>query len=161
MKRLTIILVALICTNSIKSQCKVQTTNRSDGYTVKYLRPELVGSGNKCELGLSIQTIGNLCTINAVVRYIKANPKKLKGDLKIKLVDDNSIEPKLISTEFATQNNEQLTLGVYSLSNTDIIKLKKSPIKIIVFQEEEGLNQIVLISVNADVAQRHIKCLTK
>jgi len=159
MKKTLILSIILIYSYSVRSQCNVQTTERSDGITIRYLRPELVGKGTKCELGLSIQHNGELYTINTVVRYLNTAAKKVKGDLKIKLANNISIEPKLFRTELATQNNEQLGLGVYILTDTDVQKLKKSLIKIVVFQEVDGINQIVIPNTNTDVAQRHIKCL--
>jgi hypothetical protein len=50
-------------------------------------------------------------------------------------------------------------MSVYSLTSSDIEKLKKAPIEKIVFTEVGGKDQSVKLTKNYDVALRHLKCL--
>lgn len=140
------------------AQCNVKTNNRSDGAVIKYLNPELVGTGSGCELGLSISTNGTDYFFNTTIRYASTSVKST-GTLKIGLSNNLSLDLKLYSCELATMKNSEISVAVYLLTQSDIVKLKKSVISKIIFTELGGRNQIVLLSKNVDVALRHINCL--
>jgi hypothetical protein len=140
------------------SQCNVKTNNRSDGVTIKYLNPEFVGTGNGCEFGVSISTNGADYYFNTTVRYSSASTKSI-GTLMIGLNNNQSLNLKLYTSELATVKNSELAIGIYLLTQSDIVKLKQASIEKIIFKESNGRNQIVILSRNLDVASRHINCL--
>lgn len=140
------------------AQCNVIVNNRPDGVVVRYLNPELVGKGNSCELGLSVQTNGGDYFFTTTVRY-SGNSQKQIGNLKIQLSNSQSLDLKLYKSELATMRNEQVGLGIYYLNSSDIQKLTNNSIKTVVFQEANNKHQIVTLGQNYDVAQRHIRCL--
>lgn len=140
------------------SQCNVQTSNSSNGATFKYLNSEAVGSGIGCELGVSISTNGTNYFFNTNVKYAK-KPVKSGGTLIVTLKNNQSLNVKLYSCQITNGKKQEMVMSVYSLTQSDIEKLKKSAIEKIVFQEVGGKNQDVSLSKNFDVAMRHIKCL--
>lgn len=147
-------------TSVTKGPCNIKTVNRIDGTIVRYLNPELVGTGNNCELGLSIQTNGLDYFLSASIRYF-TQAKKITGSLKIKLTNEQSLELPIYTSEFATMQNERLGLSIFYLNNSDIGKLKNSTIKTVAFQETGGIYQIIQLNQNYDVAMRHLNCLGK
>jgi len=140
------------------SQCKVQTSNSSNGVTFKYLNSEFVGTGTGCELGVSISTNGTNYFFNTNIKYAK-KPVKSGGTLIITLKNNQSLSLKLYSCQITNGKKSEMVMGVYSLTQPDIEKLKKAAIEKIVFQEVGGKNQSIILSTNFDVALRHIKCL--
>ncbi len=160
MKPISILLFLLIQTTIISGQCNVQVNNRPDGTTVRYLNPELVGKGNNCELGLSVQTDGSSYYVSTTVRYL-STPKKQTGSLMIQLTNNQSLQLELVTSQLATMHNEQIGMGIYSLTAADVQKLKNSTIKTVVFRESTGNNQVVTPSQNKDILQRHINCLSR
>jgi len=140
------------------SQCNVQTSNSSNGTPFKYLNSEMVGSGNGCELGVSISTNGTNYFFNTNVKYAK-KPVKSGGTLIVTLKNNQSLNVKLYSCQITNGKKPEMVMSVYSLTQPDIEKLKKAAIEKIVFQEVGGKNQSVVLSMNSDVAIRHIKCL--
>lgn len=140
------------------TSCNVKTINRPDGVVVRYLNPELVGKGNTCEFGLSVQTNGDSFFLTTTARYFGAS-KKMIGDLKIQLSNDQALVLKLYSSELATAKNVQVGLSIFYLTTDDVQKLKNATIKTVVFQEIDKKYQIVTLNQNFDVAQRHLRCL--
>lgn len=145
-------------THYASAQCNVKTNSRSDGVVVKYLNPELVGTGSNCELGVSISTNETDYFFNTTVRYASNSVKSI-GTLKIGLSNNLSLDLKLFKCELATIKNSEISVAIYLLSKSDIEKLKKSAISKIIFTESGGRNQIIILSKNFDVALRHINCL--
>ena len=157
--RYNIFIFLLICIgNPVYSQCDVKKNYRPDGVVVKYLNPELVGEGTNCKLGLSIQTNGSEFFFSTTVRYLN-NSQKSIGNIKIQLSNSQSIALELFTSELATMKGSKVGLSIYMITEQDLIKLANSTIKTVVFKESNGINQIIELSQNFDVAQRHIKCL--
>jgi hypothetical protein len=117
-----------------------------------------VGSGIGCELGVSISTNGTNYFFNTNVKYAK-KPVKSGGTLIVTLKNNQSLNVKLYSSQITNGKKPEMVMGVYSLTQPDIEKLKKAAIEKIVFQEVGGKNQSVILSKNSDVAIRHLKCL--
>ena len=143
-----------------KGPCNIKTVNRNDGTTVRYLNPELIGTGNKCELGLSIQTNGLNYFMSVTVRYF-TQAYKITGSLKIKLANEQSLELPIYTSELANMQNENVSLSIFYLNSNDIVKLKNSTIKTVAFQESSQIYQLILLNQNSDVAMRHLNCLGK
>lgn len=141
------------------AQCNVQVTERPDGTIVRYLSPKLVGSKDDCELGISIQTNGEIYTINTLVRYKSKKALKQLGSLKIKLKNNISIEPKLFATELASLKGEEVSVGVYTLTKDDVKKLKESELLIVIFKDIKGINNIIIVNQNYNIAINQINCL--
>jgi len=141
------------------SQCNVQTSKGSNGATFKYLNSESVGAGNGFELGVSISTNGTNYFFNTNIKYVK-KPVKSGGILVISLKNNLSLDLKLNSCQITTNGKKsELVMGVYSLTKSDIEKLKNAEIDKIVFQEVGGKNQGVILAKNFDVALKQLKCL--
>lgn len=148
------IIFEITCT----AQCNVKTTHRPDGVTVRYLNPDLVGKGTGCELGLSVSTDGSDFYINTTIRYF-VSPKKQINNLKIQFYNDESAVLNLYTSELATMQGENVSLGVYLTTPNDLIRLKSLKIKRIIFTESNGVNQIITLSQNNDLIIKHLKCL--
>ena len=118
------ILILLMSLITLKgySQCNVKTNNRSDGVTVKYINPEMVGKGTGCELGVSITTNGTDYYFNTTVLYF-TTPVKSTGTLMIELSNNQSLNLTLYTSELATIKNSEVSANVYLLSKTDVEKL--------------------------------------
>lgn len=140
------------------SQCNIKTINRPDGTIVKYLNPELVGIGTDCELGLSVSFNGEGYLINTTVRYSSLSKKQI-GSLKVQFQNNDALVLNLYSSELATVQGSNVSLGVYLATDNDILKLKASPLVRVVFAEANGVNQIVTISKSNNLLIRQIKCL--
>ena len=160
MKSKSIYFLILVVASSMRifGQCNVKTNNRSDGVTVKYLNPEMVGKGTGCELGASISYNGTDYFFNTTVLYFSTSVKST-GTLMIELNNNQSLNLKLYASELATMKNSEISANVYLLSKADVEKLKKATIKKIIFKEVGGKNQIIILSKNFDIASRHINCL--
>lgn len=159
MKAFTVILILLLFGSFSYGQCNININSRADGVVVRYINPELVGIGNQCELGLSVQTNGSEYYLSTTVRY-KGKPQKQTGDLKIQLSNNQSLQLKIFTSQLAVMRDQQVSLGVFYLSNSDVHKLKNSSIRTVVFKEFSGNNQIIILSQNKEVAKRHINCLS-
>jgi hypothetical protein len=144
--------------NIVFSQCDVKTINRSDGTTVRYLNPELIGSCSNCELGISVSNNGTDYFINTTVRYASISQKQI-GTLKLQLQNNDAVTLILFNSQLATMKGENISLGVYLTTKGDIYKLKNNPLKRIVFTEANGVNQIVMIEKNSNVIMKQIKCI--
>ena len=140
------------------SQCNVQSSKGSNGVTFKYLNSEFVGNGVGFELGVSFSATGSNYYFNVNVKYAK-KAINLAGPLIIVLKNNQSLNLKLSSSQNTSGKNSEIALGVYSLTSSDIEKLKASPIDKIVFQEVGGKNQSVSLSKNFDIAMKQLKCL--
>ena len=160
MKNLTnaVIIVLFLVSNYGYSQCNVQTSKISNGGTFKYLNSEIVGNGIGCELGVSISTNGPNYFFNTNVKYVKKAVKS-GGTLIVSLKNNQSLSLKLYNCQIANTKKQEIVMGVYSLTQPDLEKLKKSPIEKIVYEEVGGNNQDIILSKNFDVAVRHLKCL--
>lgn len=157
--KLFLLSISILFNSSILwGQCNVHTNHRSDGTTIRYLNPVQIGTGTKCEVGISIQTNGKDFFINTVVRYF-STPQKTIGTLKIQMSNGQSLDLKLYTSELATMNSENISLSVFYLSDDDISKLSKFLIKTIVFTEITGVNQIIRSTTNSNAAMRQINCL--
>jgi len=155
---IAIVILILISTLSIYSQCEVKTNRRPDGSVVKYQNAEFVGKGTSCELGLSVSKTGDEYIINTTVRYFSPSKKQV-DNLIIQLDIEYSVSLTLYTSELATMKGENIALGLYLTSEEDINLLKKYPIKRVIFKETGGNNQIVTLTSNKDVLMRQIKCL--
>ena len=153
-----LIIALFLMSNHGYSQCNVQTSKGSNGGTFKYLNSEVVGNGVGCELGVSISTNGPNYFFNTNVKYVKKAVKS-GGTLIIALKNNQSLSLKLYNCQVANTKKPEIVMGVYSLTQPDIEKLKKSPIEKIVYEEVGGNNQSISLSKNFDVALRQIKCL--
>ena len=151
-------IIIFFLTIKFYSQCNIKTIHRPDGVTVRYLNPVLVGTGTQCELGSSIYFNGEDYSLSTAVRYF-VKPKKTIGTLMIQLNNDVSLVLKMHENQLATIKNEEVSLSLFYLTKTDVENLKKAYIKIIVFKEEGGKNQIITVSENNYFAATHIKCL--
>lgn len=140
------------------AQCNVKTNSRPDGVTVNYMNPDMVGKGSSCELGLSLSTDGSNFYLNTTVLYFSI-PKKISGDLIIELSNNKSLILKLYTSELATMKGSEVSVSVFILSTTDVNELTINKLRKIVFKETGGKNQIIIISQNADLVSKQIKCL--
>jgi len=140
------------------SQCNVQTSKSPNGGTFKYLNSEIVGNGIGCELGISISSNGPNYFFNTNVKYVKKAVKS-GGTLIVALKNNQSLSLKLYNCQIVNTKKPEIVMGVYSLTQPDLEKLKKSPIEKIVYEEVGGNDQSISLSKNFDVAVRHLKCL--
>lgn len=158
MKILFMICMIIFMDISLLAQCNVKIINRPDGTTVRYLNPNMVGTGTSFEVGLSVSNNGNSYFINTTVRYF-STPKKQIGSLKIQLQNNSALVLKLYDSQIATTNGNNVSLGVYSTTQQDIQFLRNSQLVRIVFTESDGTNQIVTASKNSSILMDQINCL--
>ena len=140
------------------SQCNVQSSKGSNGVTFKYLNAENIGNGVGFELGASFSASGSNYYFNLNVKYAK-KAVNLAGPLIVVLKNSQSLNLKLSNSQFNNGKNSELVMGVYSLTSSEIEKLKASPIDKMVFQEVGGKSQGVSLLKNFDIAMKQLKCL--
>ena len=58
-----------VSVNQIFAQCNVQTNERDDGVTIRYIRPDRVGLCDRFVLGLSMQTNGQQFYVMALTIF--------------------------------------------------------------------------------------------
>jgi len=150
---------AVSATSNI-APCNIKTINRSDGTIVQYFNPEFVGKGSNFELGMAAQSNGENYFLSTTVLYLNT-AKKVIGKLQLHLSGNQALSLSLSRTEIASVNNENVGIGMYYLTNDDILKLKKYDLLKVVFQEADGKFQIVVLNDNQKIIQRQITCLTK
>lgn len=157
MKALLILPCLIIISNSNFAQCNIKVNKRPDGITIRYMNPEMVGKGRNCELGFSVSTNGEDYLLNATVLYF-SNVKKIKNELVIALSNNKSLNLELFSNELAVMNNNQVSLALYILTKEQIQELKTSSINNIIFQEIDGVYQVIKPQ-NQMVVSKQLKCL--
>ncbi len=157
---------ATLSRNNIESSkpsakpCEIKKVNRLDGAVISYIAPELVGIGSNCELGLGIQSNGEEYFLIAYVRYFN-QAKKTIGNLRIKLSNDQSLELELYRSELANLQNEKLASNIFIIRDQDINQLISSNLKVVVFKEDTGIDQVIIPNQNYDVIRRQLKCFKK
>ncbi|MCB0741157.1 MAG: hypothetical protein KDB92_08945 [Chitinophagaceae bacterium] len=163
MKLLLILTVALFVikpfTSQAVAQCTVQTINRDDGMTVRYLSPERVGYSDELLLMLSMQTVGETYNI-CVVSIFEKEALKLKGNLSIKFNDNSLSVFKHYTSIFTTFNGLPATLSIFVVDNkSDLLNIAHSEINFIGVQLENGVYQAIKPKMNANVLRKQYNCL--
>lgn len=153
----TIIFIILI-SKQISAQCDIQTNNREDGVTVKYLRPERIGFSDKLLLALSMQTADEqyfVCTLS----IFEKESIKLKGDLIIKFTNNNSSTLELSNSILTTFNNYPATISIYMADSNDLINILSANISMVSLQLQNNIFQVVVAKKNADILKKQYSCL--
>ena len=148
----------ILCSANMNAQCNVKTNYRPDGIIVNYMNPNVIGKGTGCELGISLSTDGSDFYFNTSVLYFNS-PKKIEGELLIELSNNKSLMLQLFTSELATINGSDVSVSVFLLTNSDVYELSNNRLKKVVFKENGGRNQIVMVNQNSDLASKQIKCL--
>jgi hypothetical protein len=154
-------LLFLACSLSVHfgmAQCAVKTNHRPDGVVVHYMNPEFVGTCKQCDVGLSISTNGEDYFFNLAVRYAQS-PEKTIDQLALDLSNDHSLVLPLFNSELTAIDGYDVSISVYYLNETDMTLLLQNSLRKVVFQEEGGRYQVVLVSQNTDLIQKQLSCL--
>lgn len=160
MKILILSIAVVLLRQFAFAQCEIKSSYRSDGTTVQYFNAVPVGSGKNYDLGLSILFNGEAYFLNTTIRYF-SSPKELVGALKIELENGNSLELDIYTSQIAQNKSDQVGLSLFYLTEQDILKLKVSDIKTIVFKESSNILQGVRVERNKTVLRSQIHCLQK
>jgi hypothetical protein len=142
----------------ISAQCNIQTNQRDDGVTVRYLRPDRVGFSDRLFLALSMQTNGEDFFVSTISVFEK-DAIKLKGNLTLKFANNKSSTLKHFRSEITTFNGYPATLSIFLADKNDLINISNSNITIAMIQLADDVYQAVIIKMNADILIKQYNCL--
>jgi hypothetical protein len=141
-----------------KSQCRVQTNEREDGVTVRYLNPDRIGNSDKLILALSMQTNGEQFFIVTLSLFEK-KAIKLKGKLTLKFANNKSSTFQHYSSEITTFNGYPATMSIFMTDNISLKNLSSSNIKIAILQLSNEIYQTIPVKMNSDILKIQYNCL--
>jgi len=153
-----LLLISLASFGQNSDTCRVKLNKRPDGVTVKYLNPKPIGQNNFCQIGVSLSSNGLEYFLNTTVRFAQ-NAQKSSGNLLVQLSIDNSLDLPLYKSELAVLGGETVSLNVYELSSEDISYIKEGLIKTVSFRQQDGIFQVIQVSMNQDILKQQLACL--
>jgi len=140
------------------TQCRVQTNQRPDGVTIRYLTPDRVGYCDKLMLALSMQTNGEEYFISTISVF-EQNAMKLKGALTLKFENNKSSTFLHYRSEITTYNGYPATISIFQVAKGDFDNIQSSNVKYVMLQLETDIYQNVSVKMNADILKKHFNCL--
>lgn len=158
MKLLSTLIFLYLFAIPVTAQCNVQTNQRDDGVTVRYLRPDRVGFSDRLILALSMQTNGEQFFVG-VLSVFETNALKLKGNLILKFTNNKSSTLEHYRSEITTFNGYPATLSIFIVDANGIANISSSNITMAVIQLADNVYQSVPVKMNSDILKRHYDCL--
>ncbi len=160
MKNYILILLLLIVSGAVFSQCNYKITNRPDGNVMHYYNPQPVVKQEKVEIGIGIYkniTSGD-CFLNVSVLFKKGTPQELAGLAIIQTNSNEGISLPIEVSELVEMNGRDLAIGLYKLSDRDLNILRKYTLKSIFVNV--GINLTgANTTMNKDIILNQLKCL--
>lgn len=154
----TLVLIGvLFIGNAVNAQCDCPKVKKEDGI-VTLCKPNMVAYDKKAQIGLAAgkSEVGSFVAMT--IRFA-GTAKEVNGKLTIWLQDGNSINLDYVSGGLAYIGNSEVTQAIFSLTETQKEKLRKSKIKTIAFKLSDNLRYTYRASSNADILQKHLGCL--
>lgn len=158
MKTLALLSISLFLSLYISGQCRILTNQREDGVTVRYLRPDRIGFGDKLILALSMQTNGEQYFV-ATLSVFESNAIKLKGNLTLKFENNKSTTLEHYNSEITTYNGYPATVSIFVAGNTDLLNISSSNITMALLQLADNVYQTIPVKMNGDILKKHYNCL--
>ena len=158
MKKLYILLSLLITSYSVISQCRVQSSERPDGVTVRYKSAERVGKADMLMLALSVQTNGTNYYVTTLSVFPNTS-QDLTGKLTIEFTSNKSIILEHISSNKTTFNGYPATVSIFEIGNRDLRLISTSYLKNIILQLDSKVFQTVPVTFNKEVLKKQYNCL--
>lgn len=158
MKAIFLITIACILSLTISAQCRVQTNQRDDGVTVRYLSPDRVGYSDRLILALSMQTNGEQYFI-ATLSLFETNATKLKGNLTLKFANNKSSTFQHYTSELTTYKGYPATISIFIADKNGLANISNSNITMALLQLSNDIYQTVIVKMNGDILKKHYNCL--
>lgn len=158
MRNISILLIVILCSSKISAQCRVQTNQRDDGITVRYLSPDRIGISDKLILALSMQTNGEQFFI-ATLSLFESNAQKLKGNLTLKFSNNKSSTFQHYTSELATFKGYPAAISIFIVDKNGLANISRSNITMAMLQLSDGVYQNVIVKINEDILRKHYNCL--
>jgi hypothetical protein len=158
MKAILLLPIIILLFYAPFSQCNVQTNQREDGVTVRYLRPDRIGFCDRLILALSMQTNGKEFFVSTLSVF-ETNAVKLKGKLILKFANDKSSTLEHYRSEITTYNGYPATISTFLVDASGIENISSSNITMAVIQLADNVYQSVPVKMNGDILKRHYDCL--
>lgn len=154
-----LLLLTLIAVNFYSfAQCRIQTNEREDGITVKYMSPDRIGRADKFYMGVSMQTNGREFYV-VTLSVFPTKAQDLTGKMTIKFANNKSSVLEHISSHETTFNGYPATISIYNADNNDLKVISSSNLKYIMVQLDNGIFQTVIVELNYDILKRQYNCL--
>ena len=118
------------------SQSEIRTVQRPDGVTLKYFNPLPVAIHSNFEAGLALykNVTNDFYLVALTVLFKTSKPTELSGDLMIQTTGTKGILLESVFHKLVDMNGRKVASSMYLLTESDIMELKKSPIKLIAFE---------------------------
>lgn len=158
MKAIFLITIASILSLTISAQCRVQTNQRDDGVTVRYLSPDRVGFSDRLILALSMQTNGEQYFI-ATLSLFETNATKLKGNLTLKFANNKSSTFQHYTSELTTYKGYPATISIFIADKNGLANISNSNITMALLQLSNDIYQTVIVKMNGDILKKQYNCL--
>lgn len=158
MKILPLILMLISLTSISNAQCNCQKISRDDGTELTQCNPLPVAYNDQTQVGLAAASNGHQKFVTLAIRF-KGAAQKITGNLTIRLEDNNMITLELLNTELSLIGNSEVAQGVFLANETDLTKLKKSNIKTISFELQDGLLRTHDATSHSDIIKTQLSCL--
>lgn len=162
MKKIFLIVLAILTTNYISAQCsELKTNNRPDGNTIKYFNPKPLIKLSSYETGASVYH--NVTTdkyyICIVLLFKTLSQDDVSGNLIIQLKNTNdSISLELVESNKTKMNEKDVSIAMYELDNKSLELLKKNQLKSIFFNIKSTTHGNT-ITENNNLFVNQLKCL--
>ena len=158
MKKTILIFALVFISNLSYSQCNCETIKRDDGTNVVQCNPFPVSSDNNTQIGLGIASNGESNFVTITIRF-SDKAQNIKGDLTLRLNDNNLLTLSLINNGLAYIGNNEVAQGVFILNSNHKNKITNSSIKTISLKLSDNLTRTYKGKMNTDILMKQVKCL--
>ena len=148
----------LFCLTEIYSQCRIQTNQRDDGATIRYMSPDRIGRADKFFMGASMQTNG-IDFYVATISIFPNNAENLSGIMTIQFANSKSSKLEHISSQPTTFHGYPATLSIFYADTNDLKNIATSNMKMVMVRLQDGTLQLVKVSMNSNILEAQYKCL--
>lgn len=142
------------------AQCRVQSNEREDGVTIRYLRPDRIGRSDKFMFAVSLQTDGKLYYV-ATLCVFEFKAEKLQGNMVLKFANNKSSTFAHFQSSITTFNGYPATISIFVADENDIKNISSSNLKYAMMQMESNVYQNVSVIMNGDLLKKQYACLTQ
>jgi len=158
MKKMILFFIMSSLFLKVYTQCDCEKIIRPDG-VITTCKTLPVAGNEKMQLGLSLAFNGKDYFLTSTIRFLVESPLKIKGDLSIRLNDNNLLTFELVKTQGSYIGNSIVEHGIFSVNEDLLDKLQKSKILTITLNLDDNRMYTFEASMNQDVLQIQINCL--
>jgi hypothetical protein len=159
MKSVMAITVVFIYFNST-AQCKIGTSTRDDGVTIKYITPVPIGHDNNVVAAFGLETNGRDFFVTLWVVYTNES-KMATGILILNFDNRTSVRLPIYNSQKTIIKGMNAAISTYSVESSKIILINDHRLKSIGFQEVDNTLRVVPAEEYQTIISDDFYCLQK